>query len=135
MVDGATVIGLVLNVGVILVLLVPGLVALYVKVCGRPGGRSGRAGERAAEIVDVFSPGQRRQVEQMEVSDSLRVDAETGDGDPLEQFPDPDGVRDQLDPEHVHEVRRVRTAGARRPPSGSGRPAEDRGPDPRFRRV
>ncbi|GAA4796152.1 hypothetical protein GCM10023200_35300 [Actinomycetospora chlora] len=108
--DGAAVIGLVINVGVMLVLVVPGLAALFVKVRGRPGGRAGRAGERAAEIVDVFDPGQRRQVEQMEISDSLRVDAESADGDPLGCLPDPDGVRDQLDPEHLYEARRARTA-------------------------
>ncbi|PVZ10195.1 hypothetical protein [Actinomycetospora cinnamomea] len=116
--DGAALIGLVLNLGVILVLLVPGLAALFVRVRGRPGGRAGRAGERAAEIVDVFDPGQRRRVEQLEVSDSVRVDAESGDEDPLRSFPDPRGLRHQLDPEKLD---RRRQSGGR--PLWAGRAA------------
>lgn len=107
-VNGAAVIAFVMNAGLLVMLAVPALVALYVKVFRRAG-RAGRAGERAAEIDDVFNPARRRQVEQMEISDNLRVDAETGGGDPLEGFPDPDGVRDQLDPEGIYDARRTRS--------------------------
>lgn len=106
--NGAAVIAFVMNAGLLLMLVVPGLAALFVKLWGRPGARAGRAGERAAEIEDVFNPGQRRQVDQLEHSDSLRVDAESGAGDPLGDFPDPDDIRDQLDPEHLYETRRTR---------------------------
>lgn len=102
------VVAFVMNAGLLFMLLLPGVAALLVKLRRRPGARPGRAGERAAEIDDVFNPGRRRQVEQMEVSDTLRVDAETGDGDPLEEFPDPDALRDQLDPERMYEPRRAR---------------------------
>lgn len=97
-----------MNAGLLLMLVVPGVAAVLAKL--RRGGVSpARAGRRAAEIESVFEPGHRRQIEQMEISDEMRVDAENGDGDPLDEFPDPDGVRDQLDPEGIYEARRARS--------------------------
>lgn len=123
------VVALVMTSGLILMLVLPGVAALVMKVRGR---RDGRAVERTAEVEDVFDPGHRRQAEQLEVVDSLRVDADSGDGDPLRDFPDPDALRDQLDPEHVHEARRARSSrwsrmtGRWRGPGGVGDPGAGR---------
>lgn len=110
------VIALVMNGGLLLVLVLPGLVVLVVKLRaklrGRPGLRPGRAGERAAEIEDVFHPAQRHQLEQMEISDSLRVDAETGDDDPLDDLPAHAEVRARLDPDRVDQRHRPQPPGA-----------------------
>lgn len=103
------IVALTMNTGLLLMLVVPGLAALVAKL-RRGGVDPRRAGRRAAEIDDVFDPGLRRQIEQMEIAADMRVDAENGDGDPLaEDFGDPDAIRDQLDPEGVYEARRARS--------------------------
>lgn len=53
---------------------------------GRGGGRV--VAERLAELDDWFSPGRRRQVDQVRVVATARVDTRTGDGHPLDRVTD-----------------------------------------------
>jgi hypothetical protein len=53
---------------------------------GRGAGRV--VAERLAEMDDWFNPGRRRQLDQERLVATARIDARTGDGDPLDRFSD-----------------------------------------------
>jgi len=74
------------------------LVVLFLAAClrvrrGRGGGRV--VAERLAEMDDWFTPGRRRQVDQERLVATARVEARTGDGDPLDRFPNAAVLRQQ----------------------------------------
>jgi hypothetical protein len=72
--------------GMFVVLLVLMLAAVLRVHRGRGGGRV--VAERLAELDDWFTPGRRRQLDQERLVAVARVDARTGDGDPLDRYTD-----------------------------------------------
>jgi hypothetical protein len=60
--------------------------------------------ERLAEMDDWFNPGRRRQLDQERLVATARIDARTGDGDPLDRFSDAAELRRRRETSVTREI-------------------------------
>lgn len=105
-----TALGMLSPAGVVLTLVALRVILRARAATKRASPRHRRAA-RLAEVDDVFSPGRRHQIDHRSAVDTQRFTHWVGAGDPLENFPDPDALRSELDPSGVDRARRGARAG------------------------